>query len=116
MRVLIWFLHRRRMQNAGNIRKLVLARPSNVININNVSNQYSDKQLHPATFPEGLVEFFVKSFTNIGGVVLDPFMGSGTTGVVCKNLDRSFIEIEVIPHYFSVAEKRCSSPFRCISS
>ena len=92
--------------NTGNIRKLVLARPSNVININNVSNQYSDKQLHPATFPEGLVEFFVKSFTNVGGVVLDPFMGSGTTGVVCKDLDRSFIGIEVIPHYFSVAEKR----------
>lgn len=58
--------------NTTNIRNLEFARPSNVINVNNVSNQFSDKQLHPATFPEGLVEFFVKSFTNENDIVYGP--------------------------------------------
>lgn len=92
--------------NTTNIRNLVFARPSNVVNVNNVSNQFSDKRLHPATFPEGLVEFFVKSFTNNGDTVLDPFMGSGTTGMVCKNLNRNFIGIELDSEYFKIAEKR----------
>ena len=66
-----------------NFRDLKLARPSNVIHVNNVSNQFTLKSEHSATFPEGLVEFFVKSFTNEGDVVLDCFAGSGTTGLVC---------------------------------
>lgn len=92
--------------NTTNIRNLGLARPSNVINVNNVSNQFSDKQLHPATFPEGLVEFFVKSFTNEGDVVLDPFGGSGTTGIVCKNQNRQFILMEKMPEYYELIKKR----------
>ena len=92
--------------NTTNIRNLGLARPSNVINVNNVSNQFSDKQLHPATFPEGLVEFFVKSFTNENDVVLDPFGGSGTTGIVCKNHNRQFILMEKQQEYFELTQKR----------
>jgi DNA modification methylase len=92
--------------NTTNIRNLGLARPSNVINVNNVSNQFSDKQLHPATFPEGLVEFFVKSFTNEGDIVLDPFGGSGTTGIVCKNQNRQFILMEKMPEYYELIKKR----------
>jgi site-specific DNA-methyltransferase (adenine-specific) len=41
-----------------------------------------------------------------GGTVLDPFMGSGTTGVACKNLNRNFIGIELDPEYFKIAERR----------
>ena len=92
--------------NTTNIRNLGLARPSNVINVNNVSNQFSDKQLHPATFPEGLVEFFVKSFTNECDLVLDPFGGSGTTGIVCKNHKRQFILMEKQQEYFELIQKR----------
>lgn len=92
--------------NTTNIRNLGLARPSNVINVNNVSNQFSDKQLHPATFPEGLVEFFVKSFTNENDIVLDPFGGSGTTGIVCKNHKRQFILMEKQQEYFELIKKR----------
>jgi DNA modification methylase len=92
--------------NTTNIRSLELARPSNIINVNNVSNQFTDKQLHPATFPEGLVNFFVKSFTNGSDIVLDPFMGSGTTGIVCKKLNRRFIGIEINEEYFKLSEKR----------
>jgi len=80
--------------NTTNIRNLEFARPSNVINANNVSNQFSLKQNHSATFPEKLVEFFVKSFTNEGDLVCDPFAGSGTTGLVCEKLNRNYIMIE----------------------
>ena len=68
--------------NTTNIRNLKKARPSNVIHANNVLNQYK------------LVEFFVKSFSNPGDTVLDPFAGSGTTGVVCFDLNRDYILID----------------------
>ena len=80
--------------NTTNIRNLEFARPSNVINVNNVSNQFSDKQLHPATFPEGLVEFFIKSFTNEGDMVLDPFRGSVIVGLACIKTKRRFMLME----------------------
>ena len=92
--------------NTTNIRNLKLARPSNVININNVSNQFGAKQLHPATFPVRLAEFFIKSFTNENHIVLDPFAGSGTTGVACKNLNRNYILIEQDEKYCQIAEQR----------
>ena len=98
--------------NTTNIRNLELARPSNVININNVSNQFDDKQKHPATFPEGLVEFFVKSFTNEKDLVMDPFLGSGTTGIVSKKLNRKFIGIELDKNYFNIAKTRIKKTVR----
>ena len=94
--------------NTTNIRNLTLARPSNVINANNVSNQFSDKQLHSATFPLKLVEFFVKSFTNEGDIVVDPFSGSGTTGIVCKELKRNFILIDKEESSYKLSLKRVS--------
>ena len=80
--------------NTTNIRNLKYARPSNVIQVNNVSNQFTLKSEHSATFPDGLVEFFVKSFSNEGDTILDPFAGSGTVGVVCKKLNRNYILID----------------------
>jgi site-specific DNA-methyltransferase (adenine-specific)/site-specific DNA-methyltransferase (cytosine-N4-specific) len=94
--------------NTTNIRHLKLARPSNVVNVNNVSNQFTDKQLHPATFPEGLVEFFVKSFTNENDIVLDPFAGSGTTGLVCRKHNRKYLLIDKEMKYCQLASKRIS--------
>ena len=44
--------------------------------------------------------------TPTGGVVLDPFMGSGTTGIACVNTDRDFIGIEISEEYFAIAEAR----------
>lgn len=89
-----------------NMKELKIARPSNVIKANNILNQYSDNKEHPATFPEELVEFFVKSYSNHRSVVLDPFMGSGTTGMVCKRLSRDFIGIELNKGYYDMAEER----------
>ena len=94
--------------NTTNIRDLEFARPSNVIHVNNISNQFTSKQEHPATFPVKLAEFFIKCFSNEDNVILDPFMGSGTTGIACLNLNRFFIGIEIKPEYIVIATKRCS--------
>ena len=62
--------------------------------------------LHPTQKPVALLEYLIKTYTNEGDLVLDNCMGSGTTGVACKNLNRNFIGIELDPEYFKIAEKR----------
>ena len=62
--------------------------------------------LHPTQKPVDLFEYLIKTYTNEGDLVLDNCMGSGTTGVACKNLNRNFIGIELDPEYFKIAEKR----------
>ena len=54
----------------------------------------------------------VKLFTNFGESVIDPFMGSGTTGVACVKLGRKFIGIELDPTYFDIACKRIEEAYR----
>lgn len=61
---------------------------------------------HPAPFPISLSSDHVTSWSNEGDTVLDCFMGSGTTGVACKNLNRNFIGIEIDEDYFQIAKKR----------
>jgi len=63
-------------------------------------------KLHPTQKPVALFEYFIKTYTNEGDLVLDNCMGSGTTGVACKNINRNFIGIELDPEYFKIAEKR----------
>lgn len=62
--------------------------------------------LHPTQKPLALMEYLVKTFTNENDTVLDFTMGSGTTGVACRNLNRNFIGIELNKEYFDIAEKR----------
>lgn len=65
---------------------------------------------HPTVKPLSLMVYLAKlSSTPTGGIVLDPFMGSGTTGMACKQTNREFIGIELDPHYFEIAEKRIAS-------
>lgn len=65
-----------------------------------------DCTLHPTQKPVALMEYLIKTYTNEGETVLDFTMGSGTTGVACKNLNRNFIGIELDEEYFKIAEKR----------
>ncbi len=60
---------------------------------------------HKASFPVELVERILRNFTTENSTVLDPFMGSGTTGVACKNLNRNFIGIELDKEYYQIAKK-----------
>ena len=75
--------------------------PVSVLEFNNVR-----KGLHPTQKPLGLLEYLVKTFTNSSQTVLDPFMGSGTTGIACKQLERNFIGIELDDNYFKTAKDR----------
>jgi len=52
------------------------------------------------------MEFFIKVLTNEGDTVLDPFMGSGSTGVAAKKNNRNFIGIEIDENYFQIATRR----------
>lgn len=63
-------------------------------------------EAHFATFPPALIEPCIKAGCPDGGIVLDPFMGSGTTAVVARKLDRNFIGIELNPKYIEIAERR----------
>lgn len=65
--------------------------------------------LHPTQKPVALLEYLIKTYSNIGDVVLDFTMGSGSTGVAAKNLNRSFIGIELDHNYFEIAKNRVES-------
>ncbi|MBQ7560248.1 MAG: site-specific DNA-methyltransferase [Synergistaceae bacterium] len=64
------------------------------------------KNKHPAPFPVALIERIISS-TN-ANIILDPFMGSGTTAVAAKNLNRNFIGIEIAPEYCEMSKERLS--------
>lgn len=61
---------------------------------------------HPTIKPLSLVEKIVRNSSKEGDIVLDPFMGSGTTGVACILNNRKFIGCEIDPHYFDIAKRR----------
>ena len=70
------------------------------------------KTSHPTEKPEELLEKIILLGSNEGDLVLDPFMGSGTTGVVAKKLNRNFIGIEINKEYFDIAKTRINSTYR----
>jgi site-specific DNA-methyltransferase (adenine-specific) len=76
-----------------------MAYPTNVLHL---ATECSNKN-HSATFPQSLPEWFIKLFTQEGDNVLDPFVGSGTTCVVAKQMNRSYIGIELKEEYYAEA-------------
>lgn len=78
--------------------------PSSVQEFNN--RAAGDRGLHPTQKPAALMEYLIKTYTLEGETVLDFTMGSGTTGVACKNLNRKFIGIEKDEKYFEIARVR----------
>lgn len=65
-----------------------------------------DKWGHPTIKPLELIEKYIKNHSLENDVILDPFIGSGTTGVACLNTNRNFIGIELDPKYFAIAKDR----------
>ena len=70
-----------------------------------------DKEIrfHPTQKPLALFKWILDKYSNPGDLVLDPFLGSGTTAVACKELDRDYIGIEISPEYCAIAEKRVNA-------
>lgn len=86
----------------------------NIFEYRTGSTTSSAKIKHPAMFPLQLALDHVQSWSNPGDIVLDPFLGSGTTGVAAVNLDRDFIGIEKEDKYFKIAETRINNAFNSI--
>ena len=63
-------------------------------------------ELHPTQKPVDMTEYMLSKFSDKGDIILDPFMGSGTTGIACKNLNRNFIGMELEENYFNIAKER----------
>ena len=78
--------------------------PLNTLNFTRDNNKK-----HPTQKPVELMEYLIKTYTNEGETVLDFTMGSGSTGVAAKNLNRSFIGIELDDKYFEIAENRINN-------
>jgi len=69
-------------------------------------NNIIGNKLHPTEKPIDLMEFYIRNSTNENDIVLDPFMGSGTTMLACKNLNRKGIGIEKEQMYFDISRQR----------
>ena len=80
------------------------ALPTTLVNISSESKRIADN--HIAVYPVELVTYFIKGSTKPGDVVLDPFIGSGTTAVAAKELGRNYIGFELQQDYIDVAYKR----------
>jgi len=81
--------------------------PVNILNFAVVNNDNSGgDKFHPNQKPVDLMEYLIRTYTNEGDAILDNCMGSGTTGVACRNLGRNFIGIERDQEFFETAEKR----------
>ena len=86
-------------------RKLINGkRDSNVLEFKRTQNK-----LHPTQKPVDMLEFMIEKFSDESEVILDPFMGSGSTGVACLNTNRNFIGIELDETYFNLAKERINN-------
>jgi site-specific DNA-methyltransferase (adenine-specific) len=72
----------------------------------NPTGRVGNENFHPTVKPIRLMEYLCKLITPPGGLILDPFMGSGTTGIAAKNLRFKFVGVEKNRHYFKIAKKR----------
>ena len=81
--------------------------PSNILEFSNAGNMRGKQ--HPTQKPVDLMEYLIRTYTNENMVVMDNTMGSGSTGVACKNTNRSFIGIEKDEEYFKIAEQRINA-------
>jgi site-specific DNA-methyltransferase (adenine-specific) len=79
--------------------------PSNVLHL---ASECGNKN-HSAAFPSSLPEFFIKLFSDAGDVVLDPFVGSGTTVIVAKEMGRQYVGVEMKQEYFDMIQKKMNT-------
>lgn len=90
------------MLRKGGAKTIVNKGTSNILRVPNIIGN----KKHPSEKPVELLEIMINNSTNEGEVVLDMFMGSGSTGVAALNTNRKFIGIELDPDYFKIAQER----------
>ncbi len=89
-------------KNISNWVNRTMAYPTNVIHLATECNNKN----HSAAFPEGLPEWFIKLYTKEHDMVLDPFMGSGTTNIVANRMQRHSIGIEIVQEYYEMVRMK----------
>ncbi|MCX6379667.1 MAG: site-specific DNA-methyltransferase [Armatimonadetes bacterium] len=94
-------------KNVSNWLERDMAYPTNVLHL---ATECANKN-HSAAYPEDLPAWFIKLFTQPGDLVLDPFLGSGTTCVAAKKLGRDYLGIEIKEEYFQLAQAQVSQHF-----
>ena len=80
-------------------------------NVLTTSVNEDTSNIHKAIMKPEVCEYFIENFTKPNDIVLDCFMGTGTTGVICKKLGRDFIGIEMVQEYYNYASKRIETGF-----
>lgn len=85
--------------------------PDNVIRLQRETNRGIHTQGHPATFPVHLPAFIIKTYSNIGDNICDPFLGSGSTMIAAQELDRNCFGIEISPNYCALILERMQLEF-----
>lgn len=93
--------------------KSQLKNPSDVWRIPMVSGNFEERTEHPAQYPEKLIERIIQAGSNENDTILDPFMGSGTTAVVAKKLNRFYIGYEIEQEYINMANTRLNRLNTC---
>lgn len=82
--------------------------PTSIIRISNSSSECNQ---HPTQKPVALLEYLIRTYTNAGDLVVDPFCGSGTTAVAAANTGRHYIVGDISPEYVEIARRRLSLEF-----
>jgi len=83
--------------------------PSTIIEIPAVVSNSKEKTKHPTQKPIALFEYLIKTYTNENDLVLDNCMGSFTTAVACKNLNRNYIGFELDNTYYELGQQRINN-------
>jgi len=92
------------------------ANPGDVWTFSHVHYCSKERQNHPTQKPEALIERMILASSNENEIILDPFVGSGTTCRVAKILNRNFIGIDINSEYIELAKKRLDEPFTSFDS
>lgn len=93
-------------KNDGEIKNEGTRYPKSILRI---SRDFSaQQQVHPTQKPVPMLEWLIKTYSNKGDIVFDPYMGSGSTGVAAINLERKFIGVEKRKDFFGIANERCN--------
>jgi site-specific DNA-methyltransferase (adenine-specific) len=90
--------------------------PKDVWSVSRLHRQHAERVAHPTQKPLEIVERMVLSSCPPGGLVLDPFMGSGTTAVACARHQRRFVGYEINPEYCAIAHRRLAELDSCAAS
>ena len=90
------------MLRKGNAKNINNMGTKNIINIKNIRG----KKTHPTEKPIELNKIFIENSSHENEIILDPFMGTGSCGIACKELNRNFIGIELDDKYFEIAKER----------